>query len=101
METKASNKVAIGVESITSVEQSRSKGRWWTLPWLPQAWPPKKWRTPVLAAAGVLLAMLLVLIVQYLRLARMADRRLGEGPFSTSTEILSAPETIAPGTRSP
>src|ERR1017187_1003358 len=28
METKASNKVAIDVESITSVEQSRSKGRW-------------------------------------------------------------------------
>jgi penicillin-binding protein 1B len=97
METKASNKVAIDVESITSVEQSRSKGRWWTLPWLAQAWPPKKWRTPMLAAAGVLLAMLLVLIAQYLRLARMADRRLGEGPFSTSTEILSAPETIAPG----
>jgi transcription-repair coupling factor (superfamily II helicase) len=27
----------------------------------------------------------------------MADRRLAEGPFSMSTEILSAPETIAAG----
>jgi penicillin-binding protein 1B len=41
--------------------------------------------------------MLIVLVAQYLRLARLADRRLAEGPFAMSTVILSAPETIAAG----
>ena len=34
---------------------------------------------------------------QYLRLARMSDHLLAEGPFSSSTNILAAPETIATG----
>jgi penicillin-binding protein 1B len=51
----------------------------------------------VLAILGVCLTILLLLVVQYLHLARMADRRLAEGPFAMSTEILSAPETVAVG----
>src|SRR5580765_4721039 len=35
--------------------------------------------------------------MQYLRLARLADRRLAEGPFSASVDILAAPFTIAVG----
>ena len=35
--------------------------------------------------------------MQYLRLARMSDHLLAEGPFSSSTDILAAPETIAVG----
>src|SRR6185369_27741 len=35
--------------------------------------------------------------MQYLRLARMSDHLLAEGPFSSSTNILAAPETIATG----
>ena len=97
MDTETGNKEAVSLERVTSVELSRSKGRWWTLSWLPERWLPEKWRTPALAASGVFLAMLLLLTAQYLRLARMVDRRLGEGPFSASTEILSARETIAPG----
>jgi len=41
--------------------------------------------------------MCIVLIGQYLRLARLTDRRLADGPFSMAHEILSAPETIAAG----
>jgi penicillin-binding protein 1B len=96
MDTETGNTVATRVEVVTSVEQHHSKA-WWTLPWLPEKWLPRKWRTPALIASGVFLAMLLLLVAQYLHLARMTDGRLGEGPFSMSTEILSAPETIAAG----
>jgi penicillin-binding protein 1B len=96
MDTKTGNKGAASLEALTLDAHGCRKG-WWTLPWLAENWLPKKWRTPALVASGVFLAMLLLLVAQYLRLARMADRRLAEGPFSMSTEILSAPETIAAG----
>jgi len=35
--------------------------------------------------------------MQYLRLARMADRRLAEGPFSASLDILATPLTVTAG----
>jgi len=35
--------------------------------------------------------------LQYLRLARLADRRLAEGPFSSSLDILSAPLAVGVG----
>jgi len=35
--------------------------------------------------------------MQYLRLARMADRRLAEGPFAQSLDILATPHTISAG----
>jgi penicillin-binding protein 1B len=50
-----------------------------------------------LVVLGVFLIGLGFLAVQYLRLSRTIDGRLAEGPFSMSTNILSAPETIAAG----
>jgi penicillin-binding protein 1B len=49
-------------------------------------------------ALGVLLLLIsLVCIIQYLKLGRTIDRRLAEGPFSASAEILTAPRTLSAG----
>ena len=48
-------------------------------------------------ALAVLTWPLFVIAMQYRRLARMSDQLLAEGPFSSSTDILAAPETIATG----
>ena len=82
---------ATSLEEVVTVEKPHSRG-WWTFPWL-----PARLRIPAAVAAGAFLAILVSLVVQYLHLARMADRRLAEGPFSMSTVILAAPETIAVG----
>ena len=52
---------------------------------------------PALAVALAIVSLLFLGAVQYRRLARMTDRLLAEGPFSSSTDILAAPETIATG----
>jgi penicillin-binding protein 1B len=91
MGTEAANRFTTSLEKIETKKPAGSKG-WWMLPWL-----PKKWRTPAYVAIGVFLVIFLLMVVDYLRLARMADRRLAEGPFALSTEILAAPETIAVG----
>ena len=44
-----------------------------------------------------LLLISLVCIIQYLKLGRTIDRRLAEGPFSASAEILTAPRTLSAG----
>jgi penicillin-binding protein 1B len=66
---------------------------WWTLKEIPK-WLQNRTTLAVLGACAIVLVFL---IVQYLHLARMADRRLAEGPFSTSTEILASPEVVAIG----
>ena len=48
----------------------------------------------------ILIACILVSLLYfflYVRLTRMIDHRLAEGPFSTSTDILAAPRTVAVG----
>src|ERR1700677_1936520 len=89
METETGSCVETGLEKVVSVEKPPCKS-WWTLPWL-----KGRWRTSASVVSGVFLTMPSVLVTQYLRLARLADRRLAEGPFAMSTVILSAPETIA------
>jgi penicillin-binding protein 1B len=91
MDTETGTSAATNFEKVEAAERPHSKG-WWTLPWL-----PARLRTPAYVTAGVFLAILVSLVVQYLHLARMADRRLADGPFSMSTVILAAPETIAVG----
>ncbi len=55
--------------------------------------------TPLPVILGSVLAMLVMLFcgIEYIRLARIIDQHLATGPFSTSTDILSAPEFIAVG----
>ena len=55
--------------------------------------------TPIAVTIASLLATLAILFCgfEYVRLAVIADRRLASGPFSTSIDIYSAPETIAVG----
>ena len=91
MDTAADTKVDTAIAKVETKKPSRWD-RWWTLPWL-----PKQWRIPAYVALGLFVATFILLLSQYLRLARMADRRLAEGPFSMSTEILASPETIAIG----
>jgi penicillin-binding protein 1B len=92
MDTETDSKVATGIETTAVIVGKPGLSRWWTLSWL-----PKKWKIAALIVFGVMLAIPILLVVQYLRLARMADRRLADGPFSMSTEILSAHETISAG----
>ena len=56
-------------------------------------------RKPVIygVAIAVIGGLCFIVGMQYLRLAKMTDERLAEGPFSSSTDILAAPETIAAG----
>ena len=56
-------------------------------------------RKPVLysVAIAVIGGFCFIVGMQYLRLAKMTDERLAQGPFSSSTDILAAPETIAAG----
>jgi len=61
------------------------------------AWLPDEMKSPWRIALFLFLSALIVAAGQYLRLARMADRRLADGPFSMSHEIFSAPETISAG----
>jgi hypothetical protein len=63
------------------------------------AWLPPRFRKPLLWGVVATLTGLFIFLVasQYLRLARMTDELLAEGPFSSSTDILAAPETIATG----
>jgi penicillin-binding protein 1B len=96
METGTGNSVTTSVAKIETAKQSRWK-TWWTLRLLSKHGLPKKWRTPVYVVLSVSLGVFALIVVQYLRLARLADRRLAEGPFSMSTQILAAPETIAVG----
>jgi penicillin-binding protein 1B len=91
MDTETGPRVALGLEKVETAERPHSKG-WWTLPWL-----PARLRIPACITVGVFLAVFVLLVVHYLRLVRMTDRRLAEGPFSMSTEIFAAPETIAVG----
>jgi penicillin-binding protein 1B len=71
--------------------------RRWRLPRLPQhVRKPAVWGV-ALAVIGGLGGLLFLVTMQYLRLARMSDHLLAEGPFSSSTDILAAPETIATG----
>jgi penicillin-binding protein 1B len=66
--------------------------RWWSRLAIP------RWlKVAACAVLALFLATVGFLTVQYLRLARIADQRLSEGPFSASTNILSAPETIGVG----
>src|SRR5215831_9450093 len=60
---------------------------------------PPRLRKPLLWGAVAALAgsFLFVVASHYLRLACMADQVLAEGPFSSSTDILAAPEIIATG----
>jgi penicillin-binding protein 1B len=96
METGTGKTYTTTITAIEPANQSRWQ-RWWKLlSGLPQKLP-KKWRTPVYVLAGLVLAVITLTVVEYCRLARMADRRLAEGPFSMATEILAAPETIAVG----
>src|ERR1022692_3664971 len=64
------------------------------VPTLPRVARYRVLRYALLSTA--LLSFLLCLFV-YLRLARMIDRRLAEGPFSASTEILATPQTMSVG----
>lgn len=61
------------------------------------AWLPAEVKSFRHIALFLFLSMFIVLIGQYLRLAHLADRRLADGLFSMSNEILSAPEIIAAG----
>lgn len=83
-------------EKIVAAEPGQEKRpvRRWTLAQL-----PRKLRNPAVwgVALAVISGLLFFVAVQYLRLARMTDRRLAAGPFSSSTDILAAPETIATG----
>jgi len=54
--------------------------------------PPALWM-----ACGLVLLFLLFFAIEYVRLARTIDVNLALGPFSTSTDILSAPEMLAVG----
>ena len=84
------------VERVPEAEidrEVRPIGRW-TLPRLPRHLRNLAVLGLALAAIGWLLFMF---TMQYLRLARMSDHLLAEGPFSCSTDILAAPETIATG----
>src|SRR5580765_8466435 len=60
---------------------------------------PPRVRKPLLWGVAAAFAGLFVFLAvsQYLRLARMTDHLLAEGPFSSSTDILAASESIATG----
>ncbi len=81
-------------ERVADVETAKPPR--WKL-WLTLQPLPKKLRIAAFVTLGLFAAVFLVLVVEYWRLARMADRRLAEGPFSMSTEILAPPKTIAVG----
>ena len=51
----------------------------------------------VLIASGLAILSILFCGAEYIRLARMIDRHLASGPFSTSTDIFSAPELLTVG----
>jgi len=65
------------------------------------SWPPRQTLRnaplPVLIASGLTILAILFCGIEYIRLARMIDRHLASGPFSTSTDIFSAPELLAVG----
>jgi penicillin-binding protein 1B len=84
---------ATGLEKVEPPVQQLPPQRWWEWPRVKQYLRNPKVYVPL----GLFLALFAFTVVQYLRLARMADRRLAEGPFALSTEILSAPQTIAVG----
>jgi penicillin-binding protein 1B len=46
---------------------------------------------------GLFLLLFLLCLIQYIKLGRKIDRRLAEGPFSGSTDILTAPRTLSAG----
>src|SRR5581483_949186 len=52
-------------------------------------------------AGGILLGLFAIAVtgtcVAYVRLSRMADTRLADGPFSSSIDIYTSPETLWPG----
>ncbi len=81
----------MNAETNATSRQSPTR-RWWGLPWLPE-----QFKSPGRLVLFFSLSGLILLTGQYLRLAGMADRRLADGPFSMSTEVLSAPETFAVG----
>ena len=86
--TATGTKIETAIAKVETAKPSRWH-RWWTLPWL-----PKRWSVPAYVAMGLFTAAFILLLTQYLRLARMADRRLAEGPFSMSTEILASPKPL-------
>jgi penicillin-binding protein 1B len=53
-----------------------------------------RWRPVLLSLFGVIVGLC---IFEYVRLGRMIDRRLAEGPFSGSNNILASAETISVG----
>jgi penicillin-binding protein 1B len=87
------NQERIETELVEKVD-SLQPARWWTWTQLCERLQKPAVRYAVL---GLFVAFLAFFTVEYLRLARMIDRRLAEGAFSTSTDILSAPETLAAG----
>ena len=91
MDTETGHRITTSVADVETAKPPR-----WKL-WLTLQPLPKRLRIAAFVTLGVFAAVLLLLAVEYLRLARMADRRLAEGPFSMSTEILAPPKTIAVG----
>ena len=91
MDTQLGKSDTTQLEKVETVERPPSKRRW-TL-----RWAPRKLTVASIVILGVFLAVVSLFVVQYLRLARMADHRLAEGPFAMSTKILATPETIAVG----
>ena len=97
MKTSQANGKLVRVGDAAGLEKQGADprpARRWTLPRL-----SINWRAPsTRIVLGLFAAAFLLLVWQYNRLARITDRRLAAGPFSASTEILAAPETIATGT---
>jgi penicillin-binding protein 1B len=91
MDTETVDRIPTSITEVETAKPPRWK-RWLTLQPL-----PKKLRIAAAVTLGVFAAIFLLLVVEYWRLARIADRRLAEGPFSMSTEILASPKTIAVG----
>ena len=82
-------------EELALVESRPAYRRWIQF----RQWLIRQLKKPIVyVILGFAIALFVFLGIQYLRrLARLADRRLAEGPFAMTTKIFSAPSAVAVG----